>query len=71
MELSAPGGLAGIAIATVAPHALSGALGVPYALDHSINLLSLVLSAANGVVSGCFQARRAAQMDPIEAPRRE
>jgi hypothetical protein len=37
----------------------------------SINLLPLVIAAANGVVSGCFQARRGAQMDPIEVPRRE
>jgi putative ABC transport system permease protein len=36
-------------------------------LRPGINLLSLVFSAAIGVVFGYFPARRAAQMDPIEA----
>jgi putative ABC transport system permease protein len=69
--LSALGGLVGIAIATVASYALSGLMGVPYTFAPSINLLSLVFSAAIGVVFGYFPARRAAQMDPIEALRHE
>jgi len=69
--LSAMGGLIGVIIATAASYALSGAMGVPYAFDPSINLLSLIFSAAIGVVFGYFPARRAAQMDPIEALRHE
>jgi len=44
---------------------------VPYRFDPTINLLSLVFSAAIGVVFGYVPARRAAQMNPIEALRHE
>ena len=69
--LSALGGVIGIVIATGASYVLSGVMGVPYAFDPSINLLSLVFSAGIGVLFGYFPARRAAQMDPIEALRHE
>jgi putative ABC transport system permease protein len=69
--LSALGGLVGIAIATLASWGLSGLMGVPYAFDPGINLLSLLFSAAIGVLFGYFPARRAARMDPIEALRHE
>ncbi len=69
--LSALGGVVGIAIATVASWGLSLYMAVPYAFDPTINLLSLLFSAAIGVLFGYFPARRAAQMDPIEALRHE
>src|SRR5450759_407883 len=69
--LSALGGLIGIIIATAASYGLSTVMSVPYAFDLSINLLSLIFSAAIGVVFGYFPARRAARMDPIEALRHE
>jgi putative ABC transport system permease protein len=69
--LSALGGLVGMVIATVASYFLSRVMGVPYAFDVPINLLSLVFSAVIGVAFGYFPARRAAQMDPIEALRHE
>ncbi len=69
--LSALGGLIGVIIATVASYVLSGVMGVPYTFDPAINLLSLLFSAAIGVVFGYFPARRAARMDPIEALRHE
>jgi putative ABC transport system permease protein len=69
--LSALGGLIGIVIATVASYALSTMMNVPYVFDPSINLLSLIFSAAIGIVFGYFPARRAARMDPIEALRHE
>jgi putative ABC transport system permease protein len=69
--LSALGGLIGIVVATGASWGLSGAMGVPYSFDPAINVLALVFSAGIGVVFGYFPARRAAQMDPIEALRHE
>jgi putative ABC transport system permease protein len=69
--LSALGGLIGVVIATGASYGLSRAMGIPYAFDIPINLLSLVFSAAIGVVFGYIPARRAAQLDPIEALRHE
>lgn len=71
MVLSALGGLIGIVIATAASYGLSIVMNVPYVFDPSINLLSLIFSAAIGVVFGYFPARRAARMDPIEALRHE
>jgi putative ABC transport system permease protein len=69
--LSALGGVVGVIIATAASIVLSGVMGVPYTFDPTINLLSLLFSAAIGVVFGYFPARRAARMDPIEALRHE
>jgi putative ABC transport system permease protein len=69
--LSALGGVVGVVIATAASWALAGVMAVPYVFDPAINLLSLLFSAAIGVVFGYFPARRAARMDPIEALRHE
>jgi putative ABC transport system permease protein len=69
--LAALGGLIGIVIATAASVALTGVMGVPYVFDAGINLLSFGFAAAIGVVFGYFPARRAAQLDPIEALRHE
>lgn len=69
--LAALGGVVGIVIATAASFVLAGVMGVPYLFDPAINLLSFVFSAGIGVRFGYFPARRAAQMDPIEALRHE
>ncbi len=69
--LSALGGLIGIVIATAASWGLATIMSVPYLFNPGINLLSLLFSAGIGVVFGYFPARRAAQMNPIEALRHE
>ena len=69
--LSALGGLVGIVIATAASIGLAAVMGVPFVFDPTINLASFVFSAGIGVLFGYFPARRAAQMDPIEALRHE
>jgi putative ABC transport system permease protein len=71
VALAAFGGVVGIVIATAASYGLSIAMQLPYAFDPAINILSFVFSAGIGVVFGYFPARRAAQMDPIEALRHE
>ena len=69
--LSALGGVIGVLIATAASYGLSRLMAVPYVFDVPINLLALLFSAGIGVLFGYFPARRAAQMDPIEALRHE
>ena len=69
--LAALGGLIGLAVATVASVVLTGVMGVPYLFDPGINVLAFVFAAAIGVIFGYFPARRAAQLDPIEALRHE
>ena len=69
--LAALGGVVGIVVATGASIVLAGVMKVPYLFDPAINLLSFAFSAVIGVLFGYFPARRAAQMDPIEALRHE
>jgi len=69
--LSSLGGILGIVLATGASIALARVMDVPYLFQPGINLLSFLFSAAIGVIFGFFPARRAAQLDPIEALRHE
>jgi len=71
VALAALGGIVGIVVATGASIVLAGVMKVPYLFDPAINVLSFVFSAVIGVLFGYFPARRAAQMDPIEALRHE
>jgi putative ABC transport system permease protein len=69
--LSALGGVVGVLIATAASYGGAKLMAVPYVFDPTINAVALLFSAAIGMVFGYFPARRAAQMDPIEALRHE
>ncbi|ADI29443.1 ABC transporter permease [Methylotenera versatilis] len=69
--LSALGGLIGIIIAAIASYGLSIVMSVPFIFDVTTNAMSFLFSAGIGVLFGYFPARRAAQMDPIEALRHE
>ncbi len=69
--LASIGGIIGVILATLASIGLSGLMHIPYLFNPAINLLSFFFSAAIGVVFGYFPARRAAQLDPIEALRHE
>ncbi|WP_372529231.1 ABC transporter permease [Piscinibacter sp.] len=71
VALAAFGGVVGIVIATAASMVLAELMQVPFLFNPTINLLSFVFSAGIGVVFGYFPARRAAQLDPIEALRHE
>ena len=69
--LSSLGGLVGIFLATLASLGITALMGVPYLFNPGVNLLAFAFSAAIGVIFGYFPARRAAQLDPIEALRHE
>jgi putative ABC transport system permease protein len=69
--LSAFGGFVGIGLATLATVGLARVIQVPYLFNPQINVLAFLFSAAIGVIFGFFPARRAAQLDPIEALRHE
>ena len=71
VALSSLGGLIGIALATVASIGLAQLMQVPFLFNPGINIVSFLFSAAIGVIFGYFPARRAAQLDPIEALRHE
>ena len=69
--LASLGGLIGLALAAGASMTIARAMGIPYLFDPLTNILSFLFSAAIGVIFGYFPARRAAQLDPIDALRHE
>lgn len=71
LVLAALGGLIGILLATGASIVLAKVMQVPYVFDPMINLLSFVFSAGIGILFGYMPAKRAAQLDPIDALRHE
>ena len=71
LVLSVAGGLVGLVLAVAGSWGLAQAMGVPFVFDPQINLVAFAFSAAVGVVFGFAPARRAAQLDPIDALRFE
>lgn len=69
--LASIGGLLGIALALAASLGLARVMDVPFVFNIGVNVLAFVFSAGIGVLFGYFPARRAAQLDPIEALRHE
>ena len=69
--LASLGGLIGLALAAGASMTIARMMGIPYLFDPLTNILSFLFSAAIGVIFGYFPARRAAQLDPIDALRHE
>jgi putative ABC transport system permease protein len=71
MVLASFGGLFGVLLALGASAVLAQFLQVPLILNPGIMILAFLFSGAVGVIFGYVPARRAAQLDPIEALRHE
>jgi putative ABC transport system permease protein len=71
MVLASFGGLFGILLALATSAVLAQLLQVPLILSPGIMILAFLFSGAVGVIFGYVPARRAAQLDPIEALRHE
>ena len=69
--LSLLGGIAGIGLSFAIVALIGRALGWPMTVEPTALFLALGTSTAIGVVFGFFPARRAAQLDPIQALGRE
>ncbi len=69
--LSAFGGLLGILLAVLASIGITNALNMPFVLDPTIVVIAFLFSAAVGIIFGYFPARKAAELDPIDALRHE
>ena len=65
------GGLIGVALGVGLAFAGSLVLEVPFSVNGGVALLAVLFSGLIGVVFGYFPARRAANLDPIEALRHE
>jgi putative ABC transport system permease protein len=69
--LSIFGGVTGILTGLTLAYAVVSFLDVPFVVSPTIVLLAFAFSAAIGMIFGYFPARRAAQLNPIEALRHE
>ncbi|MGH6736698.1 MAG: ABC transporter permease [Methyloceanibacter sp.] len=69
--LSLFGGAVGVLLGLALAGAASAGMDIPYVLDPAIVVIAFGFSAVIGVVFGYFPARRAAQLNPIDALRHE
>ena len=71
MSLSMMGGLIGVTAGMLAARVLAQRLGWPYATRIDMVLIAFGFSAAVGIGFGLYPARKASQLDPIDALRYE
>ena len=69
--LTSLGGIIGVVLGIVAAHLISASNGVPVAIDIPATVISVVFSMAIGIIFGMLPAVKAANLNPIEALRRE
>jgi putative ABC transport system permease protein len=65
------GGVLGVALAAAGSWAFTDVVGWPVAIPASAVLLAVTCSAAAGIASGFYPARKASRLDPIAALRAE
>ena len=71
MAISLAGGFVGVLLGLVASYLISSMLNWATAVSPSSVLIAFGVSAAVGVLFGWYPARRAADLDPIDALRHE
>jgi putative ABC transport system permease protein len=71
VALSLVGGLTGILLGVVVSEAITKSLGWPVLITGTSILIAFAFSAAVGIFFGWYPARKAANLDPIEALRYE
>ena len=69
--LTSLGGIVGVVLGIIFAHLISASNGVPVAIDIPATIISVVFSMAIGIVFGMLPAVKAANLNPIEALRRE
>ena len=69
--LTSLGGIAGVILGIVLAHGISASNGIPVAIDIPATVISVVFSMAIGIIFGMLPAIKAANLNPIEALRRE
>jgi len=69
--LSAGGGILGVLFGVIIPYIVTHAFDMKTVVTLWSLVLAFGISAAVGIIFGLYPARRAAQMDPIEALRHE
>ena len=69
--LTSLGGIAGVALGIGFAHLISASGGVPVAIDIPAIIISVIFSMLIGIVFGMLPAIKAANLNPIEALRRE
>ncbi|MGE0742370.1 MAG: ABC transporter permease [Hyphomonadaceae bacterium] len=71
VALSVAGGIIGLAIGVFGAWAMTSLFNLPLVIEPLNAILAIVFSGVVGVLFGAYPAWRAAQLDPIEALRRE
>jgi putative ABC transport system permease protein len=71
IALSVAGGLVGLVLGILIAWGITPLMNVPLVISPTVALIAIGFSAFVGVVFGSYPAWRAAQLDPIEALRRE